>query len=388
LLVFYINEANLNSCPHIDIVFGSETVDCILDTGSEVSLLSENLYDRLILAGMPAHEISVQNTVLVTAFGNRTKRVRKQVYLEFTIGDDVFEGVFLISPQLINSVLIGCDFATDYKVTIDFDNRCFAYERDGVRKSCKFSHSSTSNAGSSDVRTPQVCLLERLWTRGCVKDQPESAVRTVFQHGRNKVELPLVVDEKDSLMEVEGAPDLREVNDEEELGNMPLINKVAKCEMNDSGDRPTESVSRQDGEFVDEESESVEVRGCCNLRMQGSQLNPIQFHREGEDIPDTRATSATELTAVINKNEHLSASEREGLIELMLKYKDSLTSKPGKCKLLEYEFKLTDDRPVMYHSRTIPFALRPVIKKQIQQMIEDGVLEISDSPYINPVTVV
>jgi hypothetical protein len=192
LLVFYtrINEANLNSCPHIDIVFGSETVDSILDTGSEVSLLSENLYDRLILAGLPAHEISVPNTVLVTAFGNRTKRIRKQVYLQFTIGEDVFEGMFLVSQQLISSVILGCDFAVDYKVTIDFDSRCFAYERDGVRRSCKFSHSSTSNAGSGDVVTPQVCLLERLCTRGSVKDQPESAVRPVFQHGRNKVELP------------------------------------------------------------------------------------------------------------------------------------------------------------------------------------------------------
>ena len=71
-----------------------------------------------------------------------------------------------------------------------------------------------------------------------------------------------------------------------------------------------------------------------------------------------------------------------------MKYRDSLTSKPGKCTLMEYEFKLTDESPVMSHSRVIPFSVRPVIRKQISQMIKDGILEISESPYINPVTIV
>jgi hypothetical protein len=53
-----------------------------------------------------------------------------------------------------------------------------------------------------------------------------------------RLSYPHVVDEIDSLMEV-GAPDLREVNNDE-LGKMPLSNKIAMCEMNDSGDRPTE----------------------------------------------------------------------------------------------------------------------------------------------------
>jgi hypothetical protein len=55
---------------------------------------------------------------------------------------------------------------------------------------------------------------------------------------------------------------------------------------------------------------------------------------------------------------------------------------------MEYEFRLTDENPVMSHSRVIPFAVRPVIRKQICQMIRDDILEISESPYINPVTVV
>jgi hypothetical protein len=51
--VFYIMEANLNACPHVDIMFGEELVSSIIDTGSETSVISENLYNRLVLAGLP-----------------------------------------------------------------------------------------------------------------------------------------------------------------------------------------------------------------------------------------------------------------------------------------------------------------------------------------------
>jgi hypothetical protein len=87
-----------------------------------------------------------------------------------------------------------------------------------------------------------------------------------------------------------------------------------------------------------------------------------------------------ELATLIHKNQNLTLSEKERLINLM-KYRDSLT-------LMEYEFRLTDENPVMSYSRVIPFAVRPVIRKQIYQIIKDDIFEISDSPYINPVTVV
>jgi hypothetical protein len=80
LQVYYINDDNLNSCPHVDVSFG-------LDSGSEKSIISEKIYDKLIEAGVPILELSLQNVVLVIAFGNRTRRIRKQAYLEFKIGD-------------------------------------------------------------------------------------------------------------------------------------------------------------------------------------------------------------------------------------------------------------------------------------------------------------
>jgi hypothetical protein len=79
----------LNYCPRVAVRFGDQVVDCYIDSGSEVSVIFEKLYDQLVLEVLPTYEIAINNAVLITAFGDRTKRLKKQVYLEFAIGQDV-----------------------------------------------------------------------------------------------------------------------------------------------------------------------------------------------------------------------------------------------------------------------------------------------------------
>jgi hypothetical protein len=45
----------------------------------------------------------------VIAFGKRTRKIKSQVLAEFYIGDDEFEVVFLVSPQLTNEAILGCE---------------------------------------------------------------------------------------------------------------------------------------------------------------------------------------------------------------------------------------------------------------------------------------
>jgi hypothetical protein len=46
------------------------------------------------------------------------------------------------------------------------------------------------------------------------------------------------------------------------------------------------------------------------------------------------------------------------------------------------------DQPIVGYSRPIPFTLRPAVREQINQKLEDDILEISASPILNPLTVV
>jgi hypothetical protein len=80
--------------------------------------------------------------------------------------------------------------------------------------------------------------------------------------------------------------------------------------------------------------------------------------------------------------------QRQKLSDILLKYLDFLTSKPGKCKLIKYKFQVVADKPIVSYSRPIPFSQRPAVRKLINQMLLDGILEVSDSPIINPLNVV
>jgi hypothetical protein len=85
-----------------------------------VNLVAEKVYDQLIEAGMSIPELPLENVALISAFGTKTRRIKKQSLLEFCIGEDKFECVFLVSPQLINPVILGASFASEYGISIDF----------------------------------------------------------------------------------------------------------------------------------------------------------------------------------------------------------------------------------------------------------------------------
>jgi hypothetical protein len=65
-----------------------------------------------------------------------------------------------------------------------------------------------------------------------------------------------------------------------------------------------------------------------------------------------------------------------------------MTTKPGRCNLFKYKFQVQADKPIIGYSRPIPYAIRPAVREQINQMVKDGILEISTSPILNPLTVV
>jgi hypothetical protein len=76
------------------------------------------------------------------------------------------------------------------------------------------------------------------------------------------------------------------------------------------------------------------------------------------------------------------------LLQILLKYKDSFSSRPGKCKDFEYSFDVDNRQAIVGTSRLIPFKLHHEVREQIQQLLTDGIIEHSNSSYINPLTIV
>jgi hypothetical protein len=94
----------------------------------------------------------------VTAFGRRSERIRLQVLLEFHIGQDVFKAVFLISPQLNNEVIWGCNFLKEYGMQLCFDTGRLEYVYNGQTRSHQFDVLGTlSNKEVAGVAAAEHC---------------------------------------------------------------------------------------------------------------------------------------------------------------------------------------------------------------------------------------
>jgi hypothetical protein len=74
---YFINDENMKNCPHIDIKIGNGNVKVVIDTGSEISWITEDLYAYLLSQGLEMLELKLQSTVLVTSFGSRSQRIKK-----------------------------------------------------------------------------------------------------------------------------------------------------------------------------------------------------------------------------------------------------------------------------------------------------------------------
>ena len=103
----------------------------MIDIGSQISLLTEEMCHKLIAEGLESLQLGVQSAALASAFGNKTKSNRANAKMQIRVDEIVLGDIFLISPQLLTQTLLGVDVCRMNNVIINFTVLCFAMERDG-----------------------------------------------------------------------------------------------------------------------------------------------------------------------------------------------------------------------------------------------------------------
>jgi hypothetical protein len=77
----YIPESRQHECPKLKIKIAGEEIQALTDIGCEMSILIEDLYNKLRYTGLKCPELLTQHMNLVSAFSDRSKRVKKQAFL-------------------------------------------------------------------------------------------------------------------------------------------------------------------------------------------------------------------------------------------------------------------------------------------------------------------
>lgn len=133
---------------------------------------------------------------------------------------------------------------------------------------------------------------------------------------------------------------------------------------------------------LNKHSKLVKIQPCDIKPQSVNLVNTVQ-HQEFE--PDFQAWGGE-----IHLN-HLKGNEKEKIVKLLSKYKDIFASDVkdlGCCDTITHKIRLTDDIPVRQKPFRVPHHLQPEMKRQIDQLLEAGVIEPSTTPYAAPVLLV
>ena len=84
------------------------------------------------------------------------------------------------------------------------------------------------------------------------------------------------------------------------------------------------------------------------------------------------------------KCELLNWEEKKKFREVLKKYKDIFSKKPGRISIYEHELKIKDDKPFIIKTYPIPMKLRSFVTSELNNLLELRIILRSNSPYINP----
>ena len=72
------------------------------------------------------------------------------------------------------------------------------------------------------------------------------------------------------------------------------------------------------------------------------------------------------------------------LKDLTQRYPDVFTDMPRETNVIQHKVKLTDDTPIRCKPYPLPYAMREELRKEVDSMLEMGVVRPSTSPYTSP----
>lgn len=107
--------------PEIQVTYNGFKIKVLLDTGSDITCISEELFTDIIKPSEPPM-LPLRAVIIQGAFGPKTKKITKQVLLNITLANNTIEISCLIVPALVRPFIIGSDWLQSNGCTLDFTN--------------------------------------------------------------------------------------------------------------------------------------------------------------------------------------------------------------------------------------------------------------------------
>ena len=404
----------IKESPKAVVSLAGVSVECILDTGAETSLISLSFFhDHL------AEKLSTVNPVksCVQIVGANGLDIPIVGYVEiplaiqnysfdahFFIVDDSSEGKIFLNRKR-SPVLLGCNVLYHLKEHVD--------EFDGP------------DTEAWNVTMQWLDLTKPLNTTEKKETKPSMHVTVNGRIGRKPVvihsrQVQTVVCQlrtppnalKDKLVIVEGNHDMGEmclIYDTCETSNGKTVTAVVA----NLGSQPlvippytklveVTEVTNSNEVVVEQNDEHISV-SVCNVLVESVGDISNEYKSMPRSDCQTQEKSPNEVFTFSDGSQYcmppglnlelceLSTSEKERVVRLIQKH-DAVFSKGdfdvGFCTEVPHKISTTDEQPVNQPYRRIPPHYVQEVKDTLQQLLDQGIIESSNSPYASPVVLV
>ena len=339
-------------------------VTFVLDTGAAVSLIREDVWVRSSRAGnvrLPELQpwggkrlVGVDGSPLsVRGFG------KVQVFLDGR--NTPAEVTLLVTNDLtVQEAILGLDFVEMHKCVIDCDKKTLFFPLEGSSVPIQYN--------SGDVAAPLMSASVGLVMMERMVIPPASEMEVMVRHQSTCVSGTWIVESDAS----------------NRLG--VVVARGLVCP-NGAGLIPVRVLNPRDEEIVLKKGVEVAkmelVKVDCVLNVSSiSESQSSNLSREDQE-------RLWEM--VCQSGDHVSNAEKKQLLALMVEYADVFSlsnNKLGRTAVLKHHIDTGDSKPVHLPPRRIPQACRDEVRKLIHDMLEQGAIQNSDSPWSSPVVLV
>jgi len=118
-----IKKTITKGCPYVKIKVNDTTYEMLLDSGAEISAISEH-YQQLIMNENPkTPTIPVNGLHIYNAIGDKMTKISTQILLPIKIGENILQSPFMVIKNLNEKGILGNDFLENHGASIDFGRR-------------------------------------------------------------------------------------------------------------------------------------------------------------------------------------------------------------------------------------------------------------------------
>eukprot|EP00731_Ephydatia_muelleri_P008911 Em0004g1249a len=345
------------------LVEGRKT-DMLLDTGSAVTILRAEVWNELKGVDSGTRELQVVSKSVVTADGSSLEMLG-QVTLSVEIGGLVGLHPILVAKSLTQECILGADFLVAHGCVLDYTTKTLLAGGKLVPVHCK---------GQCVSPCYPVMCSAVLMEDTCIQEQCEMQVPVSLTLGEGlcavaREEFCGLLEPEPLFMERHGLAVAHSIS----------RNKNGVTIIQIMNPNPT-AIRVLKGEKVGKFHSVDESKCVCVL----SGSSPEVGSRSQESLESI-------ITSLVCDAEDLSSEERKQLKELLHRFSDVISlsdSDIGRTEMIQHHINTENAKPVKQAPRRLPFHHLKEVKKLVESMLDNNVIEPSNGPWASPIVLV